>query len=433
VGEVRFRGAQPVTVGATRRSSSGEVEAEALVPGPSGGLPAVHFADAAGLVWAVPGRFDPDGVWRVDMVLPPDATALVGLSAQLRVPSLPFLPCPDRLECLRWSQSSVGNMDLAWEWDLRFVSPSGVEVPVGNPSGWDLHHRQRRGGSPLTYTAGAVTARVHPVGNAGSVVPFRVGGTVAEIPTVPAVVTHQVLAELGAHVGDLATIGGIPVRMVDTVPAVPGTDTQAVVLVDLGMLALHRLQDGAAIPPDPQEWWLASRDPGRTAAAAAQSGIAVKDRTALARALLDDPLSTGMLTTLWAAAVGAALLAALGLTVDARTTALGRQQELAVLHTLGAPRQTLARSLVVEQAVLAGLGVVVGALVGMLVAAAMGPSLILTAAGAAPVPPPLLALAGPQMAALLAGLLLLTGALAALVSRRARRDLATGGLRIGAD
>jgi ABC-type antimicrobial peptide transport system permease subunit len=140
-----------------------------------------------------------------------------------------------------------------------------------------------------------------------------------------------------------------------------------------------------------------------------------------------------VLLTLWAAAAGGALLAAFGLAVDARANAVGRRRELAVLHTLGTSPGGLARSLVVEQAVLAGLGVVAGVAVGVGVAAAMGTSLVLTSAGAVPVPEPLLTLVPEQLSAPTVGLFVVAVVLGALVARRARREVAAGALRIGED
>jgi ABC-type antimicrobial peptide transport system permease subunit len=89
--------------------------------------------------------------------------------------------------------------------------------------------------------------------------------------------------------------------------------------------------------------------------------------------------------------------------------------------------------LIVEQAVLAGLGVVAGVAAGLGVAAAMGASLVLTPAGTVPLPEPLVTVATGQLAAYSAGLFLLAILLGALVARRARRELATGALRIGED
>lgn len=433
VGEVRFRGAEPVTIRGTVETADFTIEFEETARGPTGGRPAIHVADADGLMLAVPLGDSEGGVWQVDLALPPQTTTLVGFSSQLRVPSLPSLPCVDEHNCPRWSEFGLGTMEVAWDWDLRSVDASGFEVPVEVPAEWDVHIRERRAGSPLTFTGNAVTAVVHPAGNAGMTLPFRIGQAAPDVPAVPAVVTPPVLAGTGAEVGGLVTLGGVRMRVVDTVPAVPGTEARAAVMVDLGALSVRRLADGMATPPEAEEWWVASRNPSGTAAAAGRLGFAVHDRTAVERGLTDDPLGVGMLLTLWAAALGAGLLAALGLTVDARATALGRQRELAVLHTLGVAPGSLARGLVVEQAVLAGLGVAVGAVVGVLVAAAMGPSLVLTPAGAVPVPEPLLALSGGQLAAPLLGLFALAVVLGALVSRRARRELAAGGLRIGAD
>ncbi|MGH3683406.1 MAG: hypothetical protein ACRDT2_24530, partial [Natronosporangium sp.] len=84
-------------------------------------------------------------------------------------------------------------------------------------------------------------------------------------------------------------------------------------------------------------------------------------------------------------------------------------------------------------AMLAGLGVVAGVLVGIGVSAAMGTSLVLTAAGSVPVPEPLLALSPVQFAAPTLGLFAVATGLGALVARRARREVAAGTLRIGED
>jgi ABC-type antimicrobial peptide transport system permease subunit len=100
---------------------------------------------------------------------------------------------------------------------------------------------------------------------------------------------------------------------------------------------------------------------------------------------------------------------------------------------VGASPPALARALVVEQAVLAGLGVLAGLAVGIGVAATMGTSLVLTPAGTAPVPEPLLVLSPELFLLPAAGLFLVAVVLAALVARRARRDIVTGALRIGED
>jgi ABC-type antimicrobial peptide transport system permease subunit len=98
---------------------------------------------------------------------------------------------------------------------------------------------------------------------------------------------------------------------------------------------------------------------------------------------------------------------------------------------LGAPPRALARALVVEQAVLAGLGVAAGVLVGVAVAGAMGVSLVLTPAGEVPVP--LLTLSPVQFSVPTLGLFVVAVVLGAVVARRVRREVAAGALRIGED
>jgi hypothetical protein len=88
---------------------------------------------------------------------------------------------------------------------------------------------------------------------------------------------------------------------------------------------------------------------------------------------------------------------------------------------------------VVEQAPLAGLGVLSGLLVGTAVAMAMAPALVLTSAGTAPVPPALLVIPPAQVGLPAAALLLAALLLGAAVALRTRRDVVAGLLRIGSD
>ena len=206
-------------------------------------------------------------------------------------------------------------------------------------------------------------------------------------------------------------------------------------LVDLPTLDVQRLLAGSPFDR-PTEWWLAT-DPARhdTVAAllAARSEFTLVDRAAVARRLLADPLGRGVLVALYAAVLSATALAALGLAVDARATSLRSAGELAVLHTLGTPPRTLAGALVVEQSVLAALGVLGGLGAGLAVAAAMAPSMVLTEQGGRPVPGVQLVVPGWQVAVPAVALSVAALALGAAIARRARRDVAVGLLRIGAD
>jgi ABC-type lipoprotein release transport system permease subunit len=248
---------------------------------------------------------------------------------------------------------------------------------------------------------------------------------------VPALFTPAALAGTGGRPGeDLTLAGPVTVRVAGTVPAVPGVAELDGVVTDLGWLSLQRYLNLQTLPTV-NEWWLATSDPAPAVTVAQGLGLQVHDRRAEEERLLADPLGGGVLLTLWTTAALAALLAAFGSAVDSRATAVGRRTELAVLHTLGTSPAAVTSALVVEQAVLAGLGVAAGIAVGLGVAAAMAASLVLTLAGTVPLPEPLVTVATDQLAAYAVGLFVVAVLLGAFVARRARRELAAGALKIG--
>lgn len=333
--------------------------------------------------------------------------------------------------------------------DLKAVDGQGQTTDLAAPTGWSVATTAGRdqpiGLATVTSRASAVGVR-YPVdfrsfSTATNSWTFRTADTTEAGKPVPALVTPDVLAAAGVEVGETAKLSGlgaappVEVEIVGQLGAMPTADGQGGVLVDLVTYAAYRF---AANQPDatPHEWWLATR-PGEHAvaatAAAGRNGLVVTDREALTRRLLGDPLGTGVLLTLYAAALAATALAGFGLAVDARATALRRTSEMAVLHTLGAAPNALARAFVVEQTLLAGLGVLSGLLVGTAVAAAMAPALVLTAAATAPSPPALLVIPPAEVglpALALLGVALLLGA---AVAWRTRRDVVAGLLRMGSD
>src|SRR5690606_4188123 len=152
----------------------------------------------------------------------------------------------------------------------------------------------------------------------------------------PALATPGALSAMGVQVGDVAdlTVGGFTVRIAGTVAALPGTADGEGIAVDLAWLSLHRYLS-LRTAPVANERWVATADPAPVVARAEGLRLRVHDRRDQTEQLLEDPLGTGVLLTLWAAAAGGALLAAFGLAVDARANAVSRRRELAVLHTLG--------------------------------------------------------------------------------------------------
>ncbi len=342
-----------------------------------------------------------------------DATASWRLSA-LRVLDAAGTPTP-MPELPRWASRSVAASSL-------------LGVSVGQPV--------------ITSAAGEVRLTVHASDvHQGTTLTFSSAGFVpAGRQPIAALVTPQLLARSGGQIGsviELRSSGAVSVPVVirGTIEAVPSVPAELATIVDLPTLYAYQVMNDYPLDP-PNQWWLAT-DPAQhahvLAGLAGKSGFTVADRVVLTDQLLADPLGWGVLFALYVAVLGATVLAAFGLAVDARATSLRSSGELAVLHTLGTPPTMLARALVVEQSVLAGLGVLAGLVAGVGVAGAMAPSLILTQRGGRPVPEVLLVMPPGQLvipAMVLFGVAL---GLGAVIARRARRDVAVGLLRIGAD
>jgi len=144
-----------------------------------------------------------------------------------------------------------------------------------------------------------------------------------------------------------------------------------------------------------------------------------------------EPYGVGGRSALFAAAVGALLLALIGIAVDVRATARRRVGEFAVLQTMGAGSRLLARSVLAEQAFLAGLGVAVGLAVGVGVAATMAPLVILTPSADRPEPLPVLEVPWLPVGATAGTLFLVAMVLSGVVAATLGRRLAIARLRIG--
>jgi hypothetical protein len=331
-----------------------------------------------------------------------------------------------------------GASDMIVNWQVRSlrVGAAAVDLPGAGP--WQA--RDRSGGKvgikpDLSIGYESVSQGGWGINSATHLVVTRQRAA----GTVPLVATPEALAGLRMGVGDKTrlTLGQseVDVRVAGSVAAVPGTAGASAMLVDRAALAAEMFYEHGTVR-QPQEWWLATR-PGEHAvaadAAAKLAGMEVLDRVTLAADAGRDPYGVGARAALFAAALGAILLAGTGVGVEMRATARRRVNELAVLHTLGAGPRLLARSLLAEQVFLAGIGVLAGAAVGIAVAATMAPLVILTPSAARPVPEPLLDIAWMPVLATAAGLLGLTLVLSALVATTVRQRLAAAQLRIGAD
>ncbi|MER7457768.1 FtsX-like permease family protein [Micromonospora sp. NPDC126480] len=348
-----------------------------------------------------------------------------------------------------FTAETVGSATAAVDWqltDLRAGAGAAAGTPVDLRAAglWKVLDRE---GPVASYdaTGGGLTVRYVRSGQEGRwsigggwPVQFAIARPAAAQP-VPVVATPAALAALRMDVGGATrlVLAGteVDLRVVDVAESVPGGTEAAALLVDLPSLS-NKVFHEHGLVRSPQEWWLsvapAQRDEA-VAAATALGGLRVLDRQAVAGELAGDPFGVGARGALFAAALAAVLLAAVGVAVDVSATARRRATELAVLHTLGAGHRLVARSLLAEQALLAGLGVLVGLAVGVGVAATMAPLVILTPSADRPVPEPLLQVDWPPVAGTGIGLLLLALAFSVSVSATLRRRLAASQLRIGED
>ncbi|WP_422772670.1 FtsX-like permease family protein [Plantactinospora sp. WMMC1484] len=326
---------------------------------------------------------------------------------------------------------------------LRAAPADGTGTPVPLAGGGHWQAVDRSGNSdPATAGRSGLDVRYQVPASSWPGVNSPVSFAVAaarHAGAVPMVATPEALAGLRMGVGEQSVLvlggGAVQVQVTGTVAALPGAPESAGLLVDLPSLSTVLFHERGIVAA-PEEWWLATRPDGHGAAAEAAAGLGglrVADRVAVAGRSGTDPYGVGARAALFAAALGALLLAAVGITVDVRANARRRVTELAVLHTLGAGPRLLARSLLVEQAFLAGIGVLVGLGVGIAVAATMAPLVILTPSAERPVPAPLLDIAWLPAGGTAAVLLALALALSGLTAATMRSRLAAAQLRIGED
>ena len=216
--------------------------------------------------------------------------------------------------------------------------------------------------------------------------------TVAAPPpvrTVPGIATSAFLRASQAHVGaavpvDVGSVT-IPVRIVASVARFPTVTGPGGALIVDQSLAADILASRQAGPLPVTQWWL------RTATSRVPPGLpagsAVTDRAAMVAALLSSPLSAIPEQAALTIAVAAALLAALGFGVSVAVSLRARRTQAALLAALGVAKLAQARLLCLEELLLSLPAALAGLLAGALVAHLVIPAVILTSAGAAPLPP----------------------------------------------
>ncbi|MDX2760557.1 ABC transporter permease [Streptomyces europaeiscabiei] len=264
----------------------------------------------------------------------------------------------------------------------------------------------------MTYGTGYQPPDISPPAS-----PLEVRLKVAQpaAPEIVAVATDRYLTASGAREGQRVEVAfdgrSVPVRIVRTASALPTTEATAqdggALLVDLR--AVNRvLQARYGTSLEPTEWWLRTAAPGATAAAVRAlpdvdpEQVMVRDE--IAAQLRDDPFGAAPEAALVGAAVVTVLFASLGFAVSAAGAMRSRDGEFAVLRALGTPRRRLARLVAVEHGVLVALALLVGTALGTVLTHALVPLVVLTGQATRPLPPVLVELPLPRLAALLAAL-----------------------------
>jgi hypothetical protein len=245
-------------------------------------------------------------------------------------------------------------------------------------------------------------------------------------PNVPVVVSQDLVDAVGARVGDeLSAIVGDTVlllRVAAVVPAVPSAPGQVAVLADADTLS-RALIDAGRLDPVVDAWWVARPTPDTVAALQALELGDVAVRQDVAEQLAQGPLRVTVPTTLLTLVAIAVvmLLAAVGLVLSAERQR--RSAEVVRLRALGLSRRDARRLLLAEHLAFFVPLVLVGTLVGVAAALSLGPHLIRSDLGAAPVPRAVVAWSWTAELLLVGGLLLATVAVtAALTALHVRRS-----------
>lgn len=254
---------------------------------------------------------------------------------------------------------------------------------------------------------------------------------VPQVAPLPALAPASTIARLGIGLGQPfpLTIGAAKVAVVivavaDHVPTLYPEAPQDFLVVDRLPLLAELSHQGEPHAWPNEVWTTTSGAAGAADVAALRRvpGVtAVQDRRQLQAAALADPLGLGLEADLLAGFAAALALAVAAFALHFLVAVTGRQSEYTILDANGLEPSTVRRSLLIEQAALLGFGLVVGTVLGLLLAWVVLPSLHLDTSLEGTVPPTVLTVdAGPGAGVLaaVALLALAAGRAATLVGRR---------------
>lgn len=306
---------------------------------------------------------------------------------------LPHLPNGSRLVGLYWTVPSTRVM-LSISLRLERITAgaggsSSTTLPLGRPQDWSVRPslappypypcRIDNNSRLSKFTIQAIPDGIGASGvNAPETRTFVQLIPSATASTLPIAIDGNTAALLDLSVGDAATLAvgsgrQVAVTVAAISPALPGPGSAPKVLVDFAGLAAAMLAVSVNVPA-PNQWWVMAEDPTAVAKelvslVPANSVIQLADSRS-AQALLV-PASR----TLWLGALGAVLLAAIGVGSVIAVVSRSRRGELVALRASGITARAQARSRRRELTSVALAGWILGAGVGILAALATIPGL----------------------------------------------------------
>jgi predicted lysophospholipase L1 biosynthesis ABC-type transport system permease subunit len=248
-------------------------------------------------------------------------------------------------------------------------------------------------------------------------------------PTVlPVAVSQRLADQVGVKVGGKlsGTVGEtvVPLRVTAVVPTVPSEPGNPAVLADADTLS-RMLIGGGDLEPAVDAWWVADPKPGSAPALRKLDLGDVTSRSEVAAQLRQGPLRASIPATLTLLVIAAALLLLAGAALVIGADRPARSAEMARLRALGLDRRGATRLVLTEHGIL----VLTGALVGVVASLALGPSLIRSDVGIAPVPGAVLEWPWVRSVAVVAGGLLGCFIIAAVITSFAVRRSGAAQLR----
>jgi ABC-type antimicrobial peptide transport system permease subunit len=251
-------------------------------------------------------------------------------------------------------------------------------------------------------------------------------GLAEQPPPIPVMLTDSLAETLGLGPGDTTamTLRGrlLDVEVADTVSAVPfAIDSEEAVLADWSTLNTRQFLALGALEI-PTDWALGIEADAVTAARDTLvndpfRSVAVSDRVGVSDDIGRDPTTVGLSGSMVLAFVAALTVAAVGMVLTAVMGARHRRGGVAILRALGIHRGELRRLLVLETLPLVAVSAVAGILTGIGLARLSLRSVAVSPDGTPAIPEPLLVVPWPAIA-VVAGLVVVIGAVLPLLTAR---------------